>query len=291
MDNHGLYERGEPLGSLRSLFLPVTTRLSWGRHLSTSLALALLHIYAILRAAERYLRFRRRYPQVLTFFSNRWGGAWKILQKISFTCLAQRLLQDPVGAKHEKTIVRHIRIEGEPHHLAARCVITLFHSPWDGLLARWAASQNFALVLASEGAASLLGALYVKRDRAGLRRLICHLRRGGRVAIMVDSFASAGGYAAQFLNIPVRVPAGAIRLARLGRVPVVPLSMGYDRGCLRIQIGQRIPVEAGNTGELRATCAVLEFFDQAVREDPAGWIHLISFLKRWAVQADHSRKV
>jgi len=210
----------------------------------TGLTLALYRARAALSATERYFRLRRRYPQALKWLRSCRGGAWRTLRAISLARLVQRSHQDP-AANPWGAIVQQVSIEGEDRGLAAGRLIALFHSPGDSLLARFAASQNLALVLANKGMAPLLGDLYVRRNRTGLRKLVRHLKTGGRVAIMMDWFAEEGDCAARFLGVPVRVRSGAVRLAACARVPVVPLVTTYARGCLRLRFGPVIPVGAG----------------------------------------------
>lgn len=252
----------------------------------TGLTLALYHTYVAFNTAERYLRLYCRYPQVLRRLNTEWDGAWKALRRISFAALARRLLRDP-AVEHWRALVGQVSIEGEPRWLATGYIVAAFHSPWDSLLMRLPVFEGF-LVLANMEMASILGGLYVARDRGGLRKLVRHIKSGGRVAVMMDAFIEEGHPAASFLGAPVRVRAGAIRLAAYTQVPIVPLSTTYARGCLRVRFGPLVPVNAGVEQEAAATCAVLECFERAVREDPAAWRYLVGFLKKCVTRYGHS---
>lgn len=252
----------------------------------TGLTVPLYRAYVAFNTAERYLRLQWRHPQVLRRLNTEWDGAWKALRRISFAALARRLLRDP-AVEHWRVMVGQVSIEGEPRGLATGYIMATFHSPWDSLLMRLPVFEGF-LVLANKEMASILGALYVARDCGGLRKLVRHLKSGGRVAVMMDAFVEEGRPAGRFLGAPVRVRAGAIRLAAYAQVPVVPLSTTYARGCLRVRFGPLIPVNAGVEQEAAATCAVLECFERAVREDPAAWRYLLGFLKKCVTQYGHS---
>ncbi len=234
----------------------------------------LLRAHAVALAARRYVSFLCRNPRVLTALRVSPHGAWGALREIMLARLLRRSLSRPRDRFRPKVI-----LEGELETLRAGCVIAFFHSPWDRLLIRWAISRSFALILAAESAASLLGSVYVGQDRSGLRRVVSHLRAGGRAAIAMDSFVERGGLAARFLGARVRVLAGAVRVAAAAQVPVIPIATSYARGGVTVRFGPEIRIGTGATAEGSAARALLGFFERTLRDEPAAWSGLLSFLR------------
>jgi hypothetical protein len=223
----------------------------------------------------RYHRLQSRQPHALQWLDRTHPGRWQTLQKIFLS----RLLRQPVATFFRPRII----VDGNISAVKRGCVLALFRSPLSTLASNELVARNISLVSGQKWG-SRMGHLHVSLQRSELRRLVRDLRRGTSAAAVMDKFTRRGGVPSRFLDVPVRVLSGPVQLAAAGRVPVVPTTIQWQGGLLRIHLHAEITVRRGRIGRQRATDAVLQVFERQVREDPGGWSRLIPFLRRYALQ-------
>jgi lauroyl/myristoyl acyltransferase len=71
----------------------------------------------------------------------------------------------------------------------------------------------------------------------------------------------------------------AVRLAAVTGTPLVPIWPTYERGVLRFDMGTPIVASTCRQRQDEALRLALQFFENAVRCDPAGWRRVLSFLE------------
>jgi lauroyl/myristoyl acyltransferase len=71
----------------------------------------------------------------------------------------------------------------------------------------------------------------------------------------------------------------AVRLAALTGTPLVPIWPTYERGVLTLDMGVPIPASTCAQRPDEALRVAQQFFENAVRCDPAGWRRILSFLE------------
>lgn len=251
-----------------------------------SLLLAVCHGLAAPAAAARALALALRDAELRTWLRSRPGGAWRSLRRIAFARLARQALKLCILAGAKRSVLRRIRVE--PETLPPEgCVWAIPHSAWLRPLAVWAKDRNAGLALAGDGWARRLEARSAGTDFRGLRRLVRHLRAGGRAAVAADSFVAHDACEARFLGYPTRVSIVAVRLAAAGRVAVVPAWPSYDEGVLRLEFGPAISAPGNRAGQAETARALLDFFERRIAEDPAQWNDLVPFFRKHARPASH----
>jgi len=249
-----------------------------------SRALRLCALLAVHIAVVRYLLLRLRAPWALSWLSGCEHGCWWALRRISFARLAHQLLSPFASLESVDAIESRIVVQDETHALAPPCLVAFFHSPWNWALAPWLASRKCALVCAGARWQVRLGTSYVAPDLVGLATIARHLRSGGRAVILVDKDPGAGGCEVTFLSRRIRCSPAVARLAGVARVPVVPCVCTWREGCFQLSVGRRIEVGRGPAGAQAATQALMAFFDQAIRDDPATGVFL-SYLRERTTMA------
>ena len=149
-------------------------------------------------------------------------------------------------------------------------VIAICHTPWARLLAEWCRVHDFALVIADGPWASRMG--YVTGPGRGfseLRRVVRHLKTGGRVIVTADAFAGSRSSPVRFLQGERMVSLLPGRLALLAGVPLRPVVAHFADGSLRLRFGSlpcaRVP------SAKHFTQALLRFFEDEIRLRPAIW--------------------
>lgn len=205
------------------------------------------------------------------------GGAWRQLYQIRFVRIARQLLKGFVRAGWDESVLRRIVFGHETNALPPTCVLAICHTAWNHALLRWVTERRFALVLANERWAAEAGVCYAPGNTAGLRRIVRHLRAGGRAIVVMDSFAERRGRDEQFLGERVRLSPLAVRLAACAGVPVVPTWIAYHSGQLCVSVGRSVAAVAGRSGQTARR--VLDAFEGWIRQDPAQWNDLMPFLR------------
>lgn len=246
-----------------------------------SFLLVLCHVLAVPAAGARALALSFREAELWRWLWARPGGAWRSLRRIAFVRLARQMLKLFIWTGAERTVVRRFRADAETLPPGG-CVWAIPHSAWLRALAVWGNGRAEGLALAGDGWARRLAARRARPDFRGLRRLVRHLRAGGRAAVAADSFVLRGACEARFLGYSTRVSMAAVRIASAGRVAVVPAWLSHAGGVLQLEFGDVLPAPQGRAEQAATARALLEFFERRIAEDPAQWNDLVPFFRKHA---------
>ena len=229
----------------------------------------LITALAIPNAVVSYLRLRVRSPAGFHWLLTGGYSPWKVVYAVAAARLARRV-QRATGGRPSPAVVW-------PKTIPSSCVIAFFHSAWDLVIAREVASRQYCLVRAGSDWAEDLGRQHVAWNAAGLRSLVRRVATGGRCAAAMDNFVddAAGG----LFGTRAGPNRGAARLAAATGAPLVPVWFVYERGVLRIDVGPPIAASTCACRQNEALHSAREFFENAVRRDPAGWPRIVSFLQ------------
>lgn len=150
------------------------------------------------------------------------------------------------------------------------CVIAICHTPWARLLAEWCRVHDFALVIADGPWASRMGyATGPGRGFSELRRVVRHLKAGGRVIVTADAFAGSRSSPVRFLEGERMVFLLPGRLALLAGVPLRPVVAHFADGSLHLRFGSLARTQVLSAKHF--TQALLRFFEDEIRLRPAIW--------------------
>jgi hypothetical protein len=217
------------------------------------------------------------YPRIMAWLAQCPGGAWRQLYQIRFVRLARQLLKGFLRAGWDESVLRRIVFRDERTAVPPTCVLAVCHTAWNHAMLRWVTERGFGLVLASKHWASEVGACYAPPSTTGLRRIVRHLRAGGRAIVALDSFVDRQGEVEQFLGAQVRLSPLAVRVAACAGVPLVPAWIAFHDGQLRVSVGKSV-VAVGERPRQVAR-RLLDAFEVWIRQDPAQWNELMPFLR------------
>jgi hypothetical protein len=174
-----------------------------------------------------------------------------------------------------RTPLREVALDcvtcGLPPEYDSGCVIATFHMPWARLLALWCCESDFALIVAKHIWIQRAGVGVVPGGVRGLRRLIRHLRAGGRVVVMADFPRARRGYAIRFLSQEWLASSFPTRLAACAGVPLLAWDPSFDHGRLCVDPGPAFAVTSHPDEQEAVTRSVLACFERTIRERPALW--------------------
>ncbi|MBI1807517.1 MAG: hypothetical protein HYR76_10755 [Ignavibacteria bacterium] len=169
------------------------------------------------------------------------------------------------------------------------CIIAICHTPWARLLAEWCRVHDFALILAAGAWVQRTGHVNVPGGGlSGLRRLVRHLRTGGRAIVIADVFAGSRCCPVHFLGedrIASTLPA---RLAAFAGVPLLAAVPQFQDGRVHLHGGIRLGVEVVRANQREVIQSLLTFFEGEIRRSPSVWgpyIHEpLNRMSAWAAQ-------
>lgn len=228
----------------------------------------LLTALALPKAAYLYLRFRPS-PAAILWLRRAGHDPWKVVYAVAAARLIRHL--------HRATCGTPSPIVAWPKAMPSSCVIGFFHSRWDRIIAREFVARQYCLIRAGPGWARRLGRQHVANDVAGLRSLVRRVVSGSRCAVAMDNFVD--GMQGGFLGARKGLNAAAVRLAAATGTPLVPIWPVYQHGVLRFDMGAPIAASTCAERQDEALCLAGQFFENAVRCDPAGWRQILSFLE------------
>ncbi|NIN73425.1 MAG: hypothetical protein GTO46_16175 [Gemmatimonadetes bacterium] len=151
------------------------------------------------------------------------------------------------------------------------CVIAIFHMPWARLLASWCCDSNLALIVAGDVWVERAGQNVAPGGVRRLRRVIRHLRAGGRVVVMADFPRARRVCTVRFLGQEWHASTFPARLAACAGVPLLAWNPSLDRGRLQLAPGPAFAVGSLPEEQEAATRSVLAFFERTIRQSPALW--------------------
>lgn len=240
-------------------------------------ALASCRLLAVPLAVVHRLRLRHRVA-VLRWLGTCPGGARGALRRIAFTRLARQVFKVLLLTGWGQAAVwRRVRSHAVARLPDGGCVLAVAHSPWGRVMARWTRARDFAGIFAHRRWARWAGPVHLPATAAGVRRAVAELARGRRVVVVVDDFVARGGCEVEFLGRHVRVSMRAVRLAASAGVPVVPVTLGYDRGIIHMEFGVPLTPGRGRAAQAETTRALLQRLARRTCRRPAEWNDLFHF--------------
>ena len=163
----------------------------------------LLSLYGLLSsiiAFSHLFAIERKWAKIPSCFAETTDGPYFTIRKIWLARMLRRslslFLRTPLRNGYMSLINFNLILPQE-----SGCIITICHTPWARLLAEWCRVNKFALVL--------VGGPWIKRTRrvnipggglVGLRRLVQHLRSGGRVIVIGDNIGRSRCCSVNFLG-------------------------------------------------------------------------------------------
>lgn len=208
------------------------------------------------------------HSRVSRCLSNCPDGLYRTLRDIWFTRLVRELLTPVL-----KTPLRGAALAlvdcAPPANFANGCVIAICHTPWARLLAEWCREREFALVLAGGVWVYRSGHLHVPGGVAGLRRLVRHLRDGGRAVVIADVFGRSRRCPVRFLGEDRLASLLPARLATLARVPLQAAVPSLQANRIHIRFGPRFTAGTSAVEQQTITQSLLSFFEREIRRRPA----------------------
>ena len=203
--------------------------------------------------------------------------ARRTLYRISVARMARGVFKAAIHLGAEGAVLRRVRCRGIDRLPAGGCVFAVPHTMWGRVLARWSLSRNVALVVGHPRWAWWAGAAHLPPSLAGMRRAVVELRRGRRVAVVVDDFVRRGGCAAEFLGRSIRVAKRPVCLAAQAGVPIVPVTVRYARGTILVRFdAPRVPC-ATRAGRESLSRELLRYVERDVSRRPEEWQDLFEF--------------
>lgn len=227
-------------------------------------------VCAALVAALHSLLVRCRLADVSPLISAAPAGRARTLRDIWFARLARESLVLILRTFLRQAALDRVTYALPPSHESG-CVIAVFHMPWARLLASWCCDSDLALIVAGDVWVRRAGGSVVPGGVAGLRRVIRHLRAGGRVVVMADFPRARRGCTIRFLGQPWHASTFPARLAACAGVPLLAWNPSFDRGRLHLDPGPAFAVGSLSEEQEAVTRSVLAYFERTIRERPALW--------------------
>ncbi|MCG6987288.1 MAG: hypothetical protein LJF06_03730 [Gemmatimonadetes bacterium] len=197
------------------------------------------------------------------------AGRTRTLREVWFAQLMRKVLE----------LVLRTRLRGPATELVSASaagapvsgyVMAICHSPWARLLGAWCGLTRFALVVAPERWERRVGGhALVRPGVLELRKLVQHLRAGGRAVVIADVRASDEGITVPFLGRRRRFWSLPGRLATCAGVPLLPVFPRWERGRLRVDFGPVIRAPRAGSHPEELTRLLLTCCDRAIRDRPA----------------------
>lgn len=227
---------------------------------------------AALVAAIHCLSVRCRLADVSSLVSSAPHGRNRTIRDIWFARLARESLALVLSTSLRQAALDRVTCVLPPNQDSG-CVIAIFHTPWDRLLAFWCCDSDIALVVAGKIWVRRAGQGVVPGGVQGVRRLIRHLRAGGHVVVMADYPRARRGCTARFLGQEWHASILPARLAACAGVPLLAWNPSFDRGRLHLEPGPAFAVGSLPEEQEAVTRSVLTYFERTIREKPALWSH------------------
>jgi len=234
----------------------------------------LLTLYGLLSSIVAFLQLfaiERKWARIPSCFTGTTDGPYSTIRKIWLTRMLRRslslFLRTPLRNGNMALINFKLILPQE-----SGCIITICHTPWAKLLAEWCQVNHFALVL--------VGGPWIKRTRRvnipgggiiGLRRLIQHLRSGGRVIVIGDNIDRSRCCRINFLGKECMASVLPARLAALARVPLLAVTPQLEDGMVILQNGITLEFEVIRDNPDEAIQSIFKFFEDEILLSPSIW--------------------
>lgn len=234
----------------------------------------LLSIYGLLSsiiAFSHLFAIERKWAKIPSCFAETTHGPYFTIRKIWLSRMLRRslslFLRTPLRNGNMALINFKLILPQE-----SGCIITICHTPWARLLAEWCQVNNFALVL--------VGGPWIKRTRrvnipgggfVGLRRLVRHLRSGGRVIVIGDNIGRSRCCTVDFFGKECMASILPARLAALAGVPLLAITPKLQDGMVNLHNGITVESEVIRNDPDEAMQIIFKFFEDEILLSPSIW--------------------
>jgi hypothetical protein len=234
----------------------------------------LLTLYGLLSSIIAFLQLfaiEIKWLKIPSCFAKTTDGPYFTIRKIWLARMLRRslslLLRTPLRNGNMALINFQLILPQE-----SGCIITICHTPWARLLAEWCRVNNFALVL--------VGGPWIKRTKRvnipgggiiGLRRLVHHLRSGGRVIVIGDNIGRSRCCSINFLGKECMASILPARLALLAGVPLLAVTPQLKNGMVTIQNGITLEFQVIRDKPNEAIQSIFKFFEDEILLSPSIW--------------------
>lgn len=228
-------------------------------HLLSS-AIAHFHIFAI----------KKNWTKTPTFFAKSPNDSFHVLRKIWQVKMLRRtislFLRTPLR-KGALTLVDHKLVVPN-----TGCVITICHTPWARLLAEWCRVNNYGLVIAGGPWIKRTGQLNIPGGGfSDLRRLVRHLKSGGRVIVIGDNIDRFRCCPIHFLGKDCNASTLPSRIASLAKVPLEVVIPEFHEGRILLHNGLNIKIEEILTDKENTIQRIFTFYENNILRSPSVW--------------------
>ena len=234
----------------------------------------LLSLYGLLSsiiAFSHLFAIERKWAKIPSCFAETTDGPYFTIRKIWLARMLRRslslFLRTPLRNGYMSLINFNLILPQE-----SGCIITICHTPWARLLAEWCRVNKFALVL--------VGGPWIKRTRrvnipggglVGLRRLVQHLRSGGRVIVIGDNIGRSRCCSVNFLGKECMASILPARLAALAGVPLLAVTPKLQDGMVLLHNGITLEFEVIRDAPDEAIQSIFKFFEDEILLSPSIW--------------------
>jgi hypothetical protein len=228
------------------------------------------HVFAGVIAGVHLLLKLMRVTRMPTVLAECSAGPMGVLREIWFGRVARDLISLALRSPLRDAAIRLV-CAGPSIQATGACVLAVCHTPWQRLLANWCQHHHFALIPSAAKWARHAGHAHVPWKYSGLRRLARHLRAGGRVVVIADSFEVPGGVVLNFLGRKRMASRLAARLAELANVPLVAAIPAYRDGRVRFDVGATFATGKDPLSSLGLTTQLVAYVEKEIRRKPEVW--------------------
>ncbi len=168
------------------------------------------------------------------------------------------------------------------------CVLAAMHSGNWELLGGVLASEGFPLISVAQKQSSQADR-FINEYRAlmhqhvtyrsGVREMVRELKQGGFIGLIMDQDPGKTGVLAPFFGFETLTVTGPAVMARMVNVPIIPVTIHYDKFKKKHLIHVNLPIYVERTEDkdgdiLRATILLNEFIEDHIRRFPSDWFWL-----------------
>lgn len=255
------------------LFTSINTLHSLRKRLPLYLYLLLL-IYGLLSSIIAHFHIlakEKNWTKIASSFAETSDGTYNTIRKIWMARMLRRSLSLFLRTPLRYGCMSLVDCKIELPHKSG-CIIAICHTPWARLLAEWCRVNNFALVLVGGPWIQRTGQVNIPGGGVvGLRKLVRHLRSGGKVIVMGDNIGRSRCCSVNFFGKESLASVLPARLASITGVPLLAITPKLEDGLVNIQNGITIGTEVIYMGQNEVMQRIFSFFENEILCSPSIW--------------------